>query len=69
MTGILLKTTIPYAEDDWHIGRFAMLTRHLKDEGHDVTAKDRVEDAHAMTSISSGSPQASGISSGCSRSM
>ena len=26
---ILLQTTIPYTEDDWHIGRFSLLTRHL----------------------------------------
>ena len=25
MTRVLLQTTIPYAEDDWHIGRFSML--------------------------------------------
>jgi hypothetical protein len=26
---ILLQTTIPYAEDDWHIGRFALLRDHI----------------------------------------
>ena len=26
---ILLQTTIPSAEDDWHIGRFSMLRDHL----------------------------------------
>lgn len=26
---ILLKTTIPFVEDDWHIGRFSLLTEHL----------------------------------------
>ena len=26
---ILLQTTIPYTEDDWHIGRFSLLIRHL----------------------------------------
>jgi hypothetical protein len=26
---VLLQTTIPHIEDDWHIGRFAMLQRHL----------------------------------------
>ncbi|MBS1795609.1 MAG: hypothetical protein JSS81_17265 [Acidobacteria bacterium] len=26
---ILLQTTIPYTEDDWHIGRFSMLRAHL----------------------------------------
>jgi hypothetical protein len=39
MTRILLKTTIPYLEDNWHV-------RHLTEDGHDVTARDRVEDAH-----------------------
>lgn len=26
---ILLQTTIPYTEDDWHIGRFSLLAEHL----------------------------------------
>ena len=26
---ILLQTTIRYAEDDWHVGRFSLLTEHL----------------------------------------
>ena len=26
---ILLQTTIPFAEDDWHIGRFSLLSDHL----------------------------------------
>jgi hypothetical protein len=46
MARILLKTTIPYTEDDWHIGRFSRLVRHLKGEGHEVTARDRVGDVH-----------------------
>ena len=46
MARILLKTTIPYTEDDWHIGRFSLLVQHRKDDGHDVTATDRVEDEH-----------------------
>lgn len=29
-TKILLQTTIPYAEDDWHIGRFSLLAQHLE---------------------------------------
>ena len=48
MSKILLQTTIPFAEDDWHIGRFSMLRDHLasiKDENgtslHDVTARNR----------------------------
>src|SRR5256712_5179532 len=45
---ILLQTTIPETEDDWHIGRFSLLHDHLaslKDEaGHglcQVTARNR----------------------------
>ena len=47
---ILLQTTIPYAEDDWHIGRFSLLNEHLKsllDENgnalYDVTTRNREE--------------------------
>jgi hypothetical protein len=45
MARILLKTTIPYAADDWHIGRFALLRDHLAGLGHAVTARDRLADA------------------------
>ena len=45
---ILLQTTIPTLEDDWHIGRFSLLTRYLSSlTGEDgsplfrVTARDR----------------------------
>jgi hypothetical protein len=48
---ILLQTTIPFAEDDWHIGRFSLLSDHLKsltDESGtslcEVTTRDRVTD-------------------------
>ncbi len=48
---ILLQTTIPFAADDWHIGRFSLLRAHLEslqaDDGtplYEVTARDRVED-------------------------
>lgn len=44
MARILLKTTIAYAADDWHIGRFALLRDHLAGLGHVVTARDRVAD-------------------------
>jgi len=27
---ILLQTTIPFTEDDWYIGRFSLLSDHLK---------------------------------------
>ena len=49
---ILLQTTIPAAEDDWHVGRFSMLAEHLRGlrdgEGGalcEVTARDRVANA------------------------
>jgi hypothetical protein len=45
MASILLKTTIPFAADDWHIGRFAMLRDHLTGLRHAVTARNRMVDA------------------------
>jgi hypothetical protein len=49
---ILLQTTIPYTEDDWHVGRFSLLREHLSglrdEEGSplcEVTARDRVVNA------------------------
>ncbi len=48
---ILLQTTIPFSEDDWHIGRFSLLTEHLRSikdaDGnglYDVTTRDREVD-------------------------
>jgi len=45
---ILLQTTIPHIEDDWHIGRFSLLGAHLSsltdEKGEplaEVTARDR----------------------------
>src|SRR5437764_5631566 len=45
---ILLQTTIPAVEDDWHIGRFSLLSEHLSGlrdrAGHllcEVTARNR----------------------------
>lgn len=49
---ILLQTTIPAAEDDWHVGRFSLLRGHLgslkDEEGRslcEVSARDREENA------------------------
>jgi hypothetical protein len=49
---ILLQTTIPEVEDDWHIGRFSLLREHLssiRDEQgrplYQVTARNREENA------------------------
>jgi hypothetical protein len=51
-TRILLQTTIPFAEDDWHIGRFSLLRNELaslKDEAgnalYEVTARNRESDS------------------------
>lgn len=41
---ILLKTTIPTTDDDWHIGRFSLLASHLRAQGHDVSTRDRQGD-------------------------
>src|SRR5882762_25058 len=39
---ILLQTTIPYAEDDWHVGRFSRLAAHLAAmDGARVTTRNR----------------------------
>ena len=42
---ILLQTTIPYAEDDWNVGRFSMLRDELERAGFHVIARDREADA------------------------
>ncbi|MEP6819888.1 MAG: hypothetical protein ABJA18_10165 [bacterium] len=49
---ILMQTTIPFAEDDWHIGRFSLLRDELaslKDDSgnalYEVTTRDRESDA------------------------
>lgn len=49
---ILLQTTIPSVEDDWHIGRFSLLAEHLvslKDDSgaplYKITTRDRETDA------------------------
>ena len=49
---ILMQTTIPFAEDDWHIGRFSLLRDELaslKDDAgnplYEVTTRDRESDA------------------------
>ena len=41
-TKILIQTTIPHTEDDWHVGRFSRLIRHLAAlPGVEVTARNR----------------------------
>lgn len=58
---ILLQTTIPYAEDDWHIGRFSLLRDELrssKDQSgnplFEVTTRDRELDAAGNDPVLSG---------------
>jgi hypothetical protein len=42
---ILLQTTIPYAEDDWNIGRFSLLRDHLGSLGDfEIVTRDREAD-------------------------
>lgn len=42
MTKVLLQTSIPFIEDDWHIGRFSMLRDVIASmDGVAVTARDR----------------------------
>lgn len=50
---ILIQTTVPYQDDDWHAGRFSLLTDHLRslkdpigNRQFDVTARDRETDAN-----------------------
>lgn len=46
MTRILLQSTIPYTDDDWHIGRFSLLTKLIASmDGVEVTARDRTTDS------------------------
>ncbi len=41
-TKILIQTTIPFTEDDWHVGRFSRLAQHLAAlPDVEVTARDR----------------------------
>ena len=51
MTKILLQTTIPKTENDWHIGRFSLLREHLAslkdangDALYEVTSRDIEKD-------------------------
>ena len=52
-TKILLQTTIPYVEDDWHIGRFSLLCDHLASRTaadgsplYEIVARNREVDAN-----------------------
>jgi hypothetical protein len=57
-TKILLQTTIPFAENDWHIDRFSLLREHLaslKDENgnalYKVAARNREQDEEGNDKI------------------
>src|SRR5262249_33890564 len=63
MQRILLKTTIPFTDDDCHIGRFSLLQQHLRslrdlngNPLYEVHAHDRVENG----GHGDGDPQAAG---------
>jgi hypothetical protein len=71
---ILLQTTIPFTENDWHIGRFSLLRDYLANladgEGrplYDVAARDR--DPPGQPDSVPTSTDRNSTSSGCSRSM
>lgn len=40
MARILVQTTIPFVQDDWHVGRFSLLCDLLSEE-HDVVPRNR----------------------------
>ncbi|HEY5349908.1 MAG TPA: hypothetical protein VIJ64_09250 [Candidatus Lustribacter sp.] len=53
---VLLQTTIPYVEDDWHIGRFALLREEIGRYA-DVVARDRENGADGNDSVLAGLPE------------
>jgi len=55
---ILIQTTVPYTEDDWHVGRFSMLTEHLRSQTdadgnaiYHVTTRNREADANGIDPV------------------
>jgi len=61
---ILLQTTIPFAEDDWNIGRFSLLREHLSSltdaDGtslYNVIARDREIDASGNNPVVQSLPE------------
>jgi hypothetical protein len=61
---ILLQTTIPFAEDDWNIGRFSLLREHLSSLAdangtplYEVVARDREIDASGNDPVILSLPQ------------
>ncbi len=54
MARILLQTTIPYTQDDWHVGRFSLLRDELTAAGHIVTSRNREPDEQSNDPVLSG---------------
>ena len=50
MARILMQTTIPYAEDDWNIGRFSLL-QELLAKDHDVVARNREDGPEGLDPV------------------
>ena len=57
-TKILLQTTIPFTENDWHVSRFSLLREHLESlrdgEGkplYEITARDRETDENGNDKV------------------
>ena len=57
MGTILLQTTIPYAQDDWHVGRFSLLRDELEKAGYTVIARNREADANGDDPVLSSLPE------------
>lgn len=53
MAKVLLQTTIPFIQDDWHIGRFSLLREHLANE-HDVVARNREDGSDGLDPVLAG---------------
>lgn len=58
MKKILLQTTIPYTEDDWHVGRFSLLRDHLRSlrdaagkSLYEVVTRDREVDGEGNDAV------------------
>lgn len=51
MSKILLQTTVPAGDSDWQIGRFSILGQVLRDDGHEVVARDRTPQSDGSDSV------------------
>jgi hypothetical protein len=57
MGKILLQTTIPTIESDWHVGRFHLLAEVLRGDGHTVVARDREPESDGSDDVLSSLPE------------